>query len=90
MKQIAIFASGAGSNAENIIKYFQENKKSEVVLVLSNNPNALVLERATVLGVKTVVFKKKQLNDPKWANENLKNLDLIVLYLFYLLSYNKQ
>lgn len=79
MKQIAIFASGAGSNAENIIKYFQENKKAEVVLVLSNNPNALVLERATDLGVKTVVFNKKQLNDPKWANENLKNLDLIVL-----------
>ena len=52
MKQIAIFASGSGSNAENIIRYFQKNKKAEVVLVLSNNPNALVLERATKLGVK--------------------------------------
>jgi len=79
MKQIAIFASGAGSNAENIIKYFQENKKAEVVLVLSNNPNALVLERATDLGVKTEVFNKKQLNDPKWAVENLGGLDLVVL-----------
>jgi len=79
MKQIAIFASGSGSNAENIIRYFQKNKKAEVVLVLSNNPNALVLERATKLGVKNLVFNKKQLNDSKWAVENLKNLDLIVL-----------
>ena len=79
MKRIAIFASGSGTNAENIILYFQKNKKAEVVLVLSNNPNALVLERASSLGVPNKVFDKQQLNDSKWANENLKNLDLIVL-----------
>ena len=79
MKRIAIFASGSGSNAENIIIYFQNNKKAEVVCVLSNNPNARVLERATNLGVKNGVFNKGQLNDPKWAIENLKNFDLIVL-----------
>jgi phosphoribosylglycinamide formyltransferase-1 len=79
MKRIAIFASGSGSNAENIITYFQNNKKAEVVCVLSNNPNARVLERATNLGVENGVFNKGQLNDPKWAIENLENLDLIVL-----------
>ena len=79
MKRIAIFASGSGSNAENIITYFQKNKKVEVVLVLSNNPKALVLDRATKLGVQNVVFNKEQLYDSKWAIENLKNLDLIVL-----------
>ena len=79
MKRIAIFASGSGSNAENIITYFQNNKKAEVVLVLSNNPNALVLERAKKLGVQSLVFNKHQLNDSNWAIENLKNLDLIVL-----------
>ena len=79
MKRIAIFASGSGSNAENIIRYFQKNKKAEVVLVLSNNPNALVLVRATKLGVKNSTFGKEQLNDSKWAVENLKNIDLIVL-----------
>lgn len=79
MKRIAIFASGSGSNAENIITYFQNNKKAEVVLVLSNNPNALVLERANSLGVQNLVFNKHQLNDSKWASENLKNVDLIVL-----------
>ena len=79
IKRIAIFASGSGSNAENIITYFQNNKKAEVVLVLSNNPNALVLERAKKLGVQSLVFNKHQLNDSNWAVENLKNLDLIVL-----------
>ena len=79
MKRIAIFASGSGSNAENIIAYFQKNKKAEVVLVLSNNPGALVLERAKNLGVQNLVFTKQQLNDSKWANENLKDLDLVVL-----------
>ena len=79
MKQIAIFASGSGSNAENIITYFQKNRKAKVVLVLSNNPKALVLERANRLGVKSSVFNKHQLNDSKWAIENLKNIDLIVL-----------
>ena len=79
MKRIAIFASGSGTNAENIITYFQKNMKAKVVLVLSNNPKALVLERASKLGVQNRVFNKQQLNDSKWAIENLKNLDLIVL-----------
>jgi len=79
MKRIAIFASGSGSNAENIINYFQDNKKAEVVLVLSNNPKAQVLDRASRLGVPNMVFNKQQLNDSKWAIENLKDLDLIVL-----------
>jgi phosphoribosylglycinamide formyltransferase-1 len=79
MKRIAIFASGSGTNAENIITYFQKNTKAKVVLVLSNNPKALVLERASKLGVQNGVFNKQQLNDSKWAIENLKNLDLIVL-----------
>ena len=40
MKQIAIFASGSGSNAENIIRYFQNNKNAEVVLVLYKQSKA--------------------------------------------------
>lgn len=79
MKQIAIFASGSGSNAENIITYFQKDMKVKVALVLSNNPKALVLERANRLGIKSMVFNKHQLNDSKWAIENLKNIYLIVL-----------
>ena len=79
MKHIAIFASGSGTNAENIIKCFKNNKTITVSLVLSNNSKALVLERAAALEVKTVVFNKMQLNDAKWGVENLAGFDLIVL-----------
>ena len=44
-KNIAIFASGSGSNAENIIRYFQKNDSVQVSLVLSNKSDAYVLER---------------------------------------------
>ena len=50
-KNIAIFASGSGSNAENIIRYFQKNDSVQVSLVLSNKSDAYVLERAHRLGV---------------------------------------
>ena len=81
MKRIAIFASGSGSNAENIIKYFQGNKFAEVVLVLSNNSSAFVLKRASDLNVKSVVFDKEQLKDPNWAAQNIYNLDLDLIIL---------
>ena len=81
MKRIAIFASGSGTNAENIIKYFQANKSAEVVLVLSNNPEAFVLKRASELNVKTIIFDKNQLNDSDWALENLSNLELDLVVL---------
>ena len=56
MKRIAIFASGNGSNAENIIRYFQEKGSSgEVALVVCNKSGAKVLERAGRLGVESVV-----------------------------------
>lgn len=62
--KIVIFASGGGSNAEEIIKYFQGNPFIEVVLVLSNNPEAYVLERARKFGIETRVFNKPQFKDP--------------------------
>ena len=58
MIRIAIFASGSGSNAENIANHFSKNAKVEIGLILTNNPNAFVLERAKKLGVKTHCFSK--------------------------------
>ena len=58
-KNIAIFASGSGSNAENIIRYFQKNDSALVSLVLSNKSDAYVLERAHRLGVPCNVFTKE-------------------------------
>lgn len=58
-KNIAIFASGSGSNAENIIRYFQKNDSAQVSLVLSNKSDAYALERARRLGVPSYVFPKE-------------------------------
>lgn len=58
-KNIAIFASGSGTNAENIIRYFLENDEIGVSLVLSNRSDAYVLERAHRLRVPSEVFLKE-------------------------------
>ena len=61
MRNIAIFASGSGTNAENIIKYFSTGKSAKVSLVLSNKREANVLKRASALNVRSVFFDRKEL-----------------------------
>jgi phosphoribosylglycinamide formyltransferase 1 len=58
--RIAIFASGSGTNAEEIMKYFQHNPSVKVVLLLSNNPEAYALERAKKFNVPSRVFNREQ------------------------------
>ena len=60
MRNIAIFASGSGTNAENIIKYFSNKNTANVSLVLSNNRQAMVLKRAEILNIRTVFFEHKE------------------------------
>lgn len=60
---IAIFASGAGTNAENIARYFESRPKDKVTLILTNNPEAGVLKRARHLQIPSFVFTNTQLND---------------------------
>ncbi len=81
MKNIVIFASGAGTNAENIIRYFSNVKKAKVVLVLSNKPQALVMERAAALGVDTFFFDRRQFYETEEVLYTLqrRDADLIVL-----------
>ena len=57
-KNIAVLASGSGTNAENIIRFFQEKSLACVALVLTNRQNAFVLERARGLGVPCLYFSK--------------------------------
>lgn len=59
-KNIAILASGSGSNAENIIRYFVEHETVRVSLVISNRSNAFVLERSKKLGVSCEVFLREE------------------------------
>lgn len=63
MKNIVLFASGSGSNAQEIISYFLHSEKHKVVLVLTNNPNAGVLDKAAHFGVPSLVFTKEELNN---------------------------
>ncbi len=81
MKRIAIFASGSGTNAENLIKYFSTSDRARVVIVLSNNPQAGVIRRAHRLTVPVLVFGRKQLYDTDFVLQTLKdnNVDFIVL-----------
>jgi phosphoribosylglycinamide formyltransferase 1 len=60
MRNIAIFASGSGTNAENIIKYFSTRNTAQVSLVLSNKRQAAVLKRAEALNIRTVFFEHKE------------------------------
>jgi phosphoribosylglycinamide formyltransferase 1 len=85
MKKIVIFASGTGSNAENIIQYFKKNTSNSVVAVFSNNWNAKVLEKAKILEVPTVTFNKDELyGDFVLSKLNAYQPDLIVLAGFLL------
>lgn len=61
MKRITILASGSGTNAENLIRYFKERDTAEVVLVAANRPDAYVLERAKKLDVPTWTFTRQQM-----------------------------
>ncbi len=81
MKNIIIFASGSGTNAENIIKYFQENQKAEVTHVFSNKLKAKVLQRATKLGVTALHFDRSSFYETNDVLHIVKdaNPDLIVL-----------
>jgi len=58
MKRIVIFASGSGSNAENLIKFFQNSDTASVIQVLTNNPHAKVLERCKKLNVSALSFNR--------------------------------
>ncbi len=81
MSKIAIFASGSGSNAENIIKYFKGRLKTSDFHILTNNPKAYVNERADNLNVKLTLFTKDEFYNSNKILEILQNegTDLIVL-----------
>ncbi len=80
-KRVVIFASGNGTNAQNIIEHFQQTAFAKVVLVLSNKKDAKVLERANNLNVKSLYFTREELKDPEGVLQLLREQDpdLIVL-----------
>ena len=81
MKRIVIFASGNGSNAENLIKFFHNSDSASVIQVLSNNPYAKVLDRAKNLNISALSFNKIAFTETNDVLNLLKSTrpDLIIL-----------
>jgi phosphoribosylglycinamide formyltransferase-1 len=91
MKNIAIFASGSGSNAQQIIEHFHNKGLAKIKLVLSNNKEAYVLERAKKLSVHSVIFNRNDFYHTDKILQILKeyDIDFIVLagFLWLIPSY---
>jgi phosphoribosylglycinamide formyltransferase-1 len=81
MKHIVIFASGSGSNAQQIAEYFSVSNIARVVMIYSNRADAYVLQRACKMNIPTAVFDRADFYDTGLVFHQLDNLhpDLIVL-----------
>lgn len=81
MKKLAIFASGSGSNAENIIRYFAPSEQIRVDSVFCNVPDAYVLARARKYDIPAFLFGRQELADPEKVLKQLqeRGIDFIVL-----------
>ncbi|MEG0796719.1 MAG: phosphoribosylglycinamide formyltransferase [Odoribacter sp.] len=81
MKKVAIFASGSGSNAENIICFFAKNPEICVNSIFCNVPGAYVLERAKKYDLPTYLFNREEMRNPDNILKQLKQqgIDYIIL-----------
>jgi len=79
--KIAILVSGTGTNAINIIEYFEKNSVADVTLVVSNKTDALAVEKAQKKGVKTIVFNNESFKKNSKVLDYLRSesIDFIVL-----------
>ncbi|MFM7770562.1 MAG: formyltransferase family protein [Bacteroidota bacterium] len=79
--KVAIFASGAGSNALNLIQYSKNHKSIEIVCILTNNANAGVLKHGEQSNIDTLIFSKSEFLESHKIIEYLANreVELIVL-----------
>jgi phosphoribosylglycinamide formyltransferase-1 len=80
-KRIAIFASGSGSNAQKLMEYFKDHPDAEIALVLTNNADAFVIQRADNFEIPSHVFDRNEFYNTDDVIDLLKTLsiDLIVL-----------
>lgn len=79
--RIAVFASGSGTNAQNIFEYFADNQNVIIDSLWSNNPNAYAIERARQFGVESFLFTKNEFVNTNFVVEQLieRKIDLVVL-----------
>jgi len=84
--RIALFASGSGSNAENIVHYFSHNPGFSFPLIISNKPDAFIHSRAKQLNIPSFTFSREDFTDGEKILSLLElyNIDCIVLAGFLL------
>lgn len=80
-KRIAIFASGSGSNAQKLMELYKRNPEVEIALVLTNNPDAYVLQRADNFEIPTHIFDRNEFYQTDHIIDLLKNLDIDLIVL---------
>ena len=85
-KKLAIFASGSGSNAENICNYFANHSDIKVVLICTNKRDAFIVKRAEKLNIPVIFITKAELNNFSDLHKKLKKakVDCIILAGFLL------
>lgn len=78
---IALFASGSGTNVENIISFFKNKSSINIALIVCNNPEAFVLERAKNHGIPSFLCTNKELKETTVVLDELikYQIDFIVL-----------
>jgi phosphoribosylglycinamide formyltransferase-1 len=81
MKNIAIFASGSGTNAENLIRFFRTSQFGRVRIVLTNRPDAGVIKRAQSHDIEVLTFTRDQFYGSDYVLDQLveRQIDFIVL-----------
>jgi phosphoribosylglycinamide formyltransferase-1 len=80
-KRIAIFASGSGSNAQKIMEHFKQSEDAEISLVLTNNPDSYVLQRADNFEIPSHVFDRNEFYHTDNILNLLRMLDIDVIVL---------
>lgn len=80
-KRIAIFASGSGSNAQKLMEHFKRSAEVEIALVLTNNADAYVLQRADSFEIPSHVFDRHEFYNTDNIIDLLKNLDIDLIVL---------
>jgi phosphoribosylglycinamide formyltransferase-1 len=85
-KKLAIFASGSGSNAQNICRYFENHPDVKVVLICTNKLDAFIVKRAEKLNIPVAFITKTELNNFDGLRKTLQDtkVDFIILAGFLL------
>ena len=80
-KHIAIFASGSGTNAENISRFFCKHPTIKVCLILTNKPDAQVIDRAKNLGIPCHIFSREEFYQTSFVLDELEKYDIDFIVL---------